>query len=78
MSFKSDKVYRTILDCTEFFVVSMDDPSVQQLIYSTCKSRPTFKVLVGCEEKGTVNFISAVFPGSTSDREIVIQSGITD
>lgn len=57
VSFKSDKLYRTILDCTEFFVVSMDDPSIQQQIFSTYKSRPTFKVLVGCDEKGAVNFI---------------------
>lgn len=46
LSFKDSKSYRCILDCTEFFVVKTDNPSVQQLIFSTYKHHPTFKLLV--------------------------------
>lgn len=33
-------------------------------MFSFYKNRPTFKVLVGCDETATVNFISDVFGGS--------------
>lgn len=44
----------------------------------TYKHHPTFKLLVSCDEKGAVNFIFEAFVGSTSDREIVIKSGLID
>lgn len=77
-SYKNSKSYRTILDCTEMFVVSANDPSILQMIYSTYKNHPTFKLLVGCDEMGGVNFISDAFVGSISDREIIVKSGFLD
>lgn len=78
LSFNDSKSYRCILDCTEFFVVRADDPNVHQLTFSTYKHHTTFKLLVSCDEKGAVNFISEAFVGATSDREIVIKSGLID
>lgn len=77
-SHKDAKCYRTILDCTEMFVVKANDPSTHQLTFSPYKDHPTFKLLVGCDEMGAVNFISEAFVGSISDREIIIKSGFLD
>lgn len=68
ISHKSSKSYRTILDFT----------STHQLTFSPNKDHPTFKLLVGCDEMGAINFISQVFVGSMSDREIMIKSGFLD
>lgn len=57
--------YRCIIDCTEFFS-------------SDHKHHPTFKLLVSCDEKGRVNFISEAFVGSASDRAVIIKSGFID
>lgn len=69
LSPKHSKSYRCILDCAEFFVVRADDPN---------KHHPTFKLLISCDQRGVVNFISEAFVGATSDREIVIKSGFID
>lgn len=76
MSLKDPKSYRCILDCTEFYVVKAGDPNIHQLTFSYYKGHPTFKLMVSCDEMGAVNFISDAFVGSTSDREIVIKSGL--
>lgn len=78
LSLKGPKLYRCILDCTEFFVVATEDPNIQQLIFSSYKDHPTFKLLASCDELGTVNFLSEAFVGSISDREIVIKSGLIE
>lgn len=77
-SYINCQCYRCILDCTEIFVVRVEDPNTHQLTFSSYKHRPTFKVLVSCDERGAVNFISDLFVGSISDREIIIKSGILE
>lgn len=77
-SYISCKCYRCIFDCTEIFVIRLEDPSTHQLTFSFYKHRPTFKLLVSCDERGAVNYISELFVGSITDREIVIKSGILD
>lgn len=76
ISFKDSKSYRCILGCAEFFVLSAGDPNVHQLTTSFYKGHPTFKLLASCDELGAVNFISDVFCGSPSNREIVVKSGL--
>ena len=45
-------------------------------LYSDYKSHTTVKVLVGITPGGGFNFISKAYPGSTSDKEITLRSGI--
>ena len=64
----------TIVDCTE---VEMEKPSAldkQSMCFSSYKSRNTMKALIGIGPSGVINFMSEFFPGSASDKEIVVQS----
>ena len=67
---------RTIIDCCEFLAESPASLSLQKLFYYVYKSHVTVKVFVGTMPAGGITFISPAFPGSTSDRDIVIKSGI--
>ena len=48
----------------------------QSALYSNYKHHVTYKGLVGIAPSGAVTFISQLFDGSTSDKEIVRRSGI--
>lgn len=63
-----------IVDCTE---IEMERPSAldnQLLCYSACKGRPTMKALLRITPIGELAFISELFPGSESDKEVAIKS----
>ena len=49
---------------------------VRKLIYSDYKSHTTVKALVGIEPGGGFTFISSVFPGSISEKDITIKIGL--
>ena len=64
-----------VVDCTE---VEMERPSAlnsQSACYSSYKSRPTMKSLMGITPSGVLAFVSEFFPGSSSDKEITLMSG---
>ncbi|KAK9679611.1 DDE superfamily endonuclease [Popillia japonica] len=48
----------------------------QRLIYSSYNHRNSFKGLVGVAPNGVVTFASSLYPGSTSDKNIVKHCGI--
>ncbi len=69
---------RVILDATEIFI---DQPRVielQQVTFSNYKNHNTFKGLIGISPDGVVTFISSLFSGSISDKELTRRSGIYD
>ena len=51
---------------------------MQNALYSHYKSHVTYKDLIGTSPSGSVTFISQLFDGSISDREIVSRSGFLD
>ncbi|XP_057294701.1 uncharacterized protein LOC130623245 [Hydractinia symbiolongicarpus] len=67
---------RCIIDCVEFKIAVPASLVVHKLMYSDYKSHTTVKVLVGIAPGGGFTFISSAFPGSISDKNIVVKSGI--
>ncbi len=69
---------RIILDCTEFYIEMPSSLVNQSLTYSSYKSHNTFKLLVGISPKGAVTFLSRLWGGNVSDKQIVKESGLLD
>lgn len=67
---------RIILDCTEIEVAIPESLKLKKVTYSHYKQRHTFKVLIGIAPNATITFVSDLFPGSVSDKEITRKSGI--
>ena len=70
---------RCIIDCTELFRQRPSSLSTQSCMYSHYKSHVTYKKgLLGIAPSGGMTFISQLYDGSISDKEIVRRSGILD
>ena len=67
---------KCIIDCVEFKVAVPSSLSLHKMMYSDYKSHTTVKVLVGIAPGGGFTFISSAFPGSISDKQITIKSGL--
>ncbi|MGR3913214.1 MAG: transposase [Gammaproteobacteria bacterium] len=65
-----------IIDCLELRCEVPSSLPLQSQLYSTYKSHTTFKGLIGIVPSGAVAFISELFTGSISDRELFEQSGL--
>ncbi|XP_033644777.1 uncharacterized protein LOC117304428 [Asterias rubens] len=69
---------RVIVDCSEIFAHIPDSLMLQSMFWSNYKHHITYKGLLGIAPSGAITFISQLYPGSMSDREIVIRSGFLD
>jgi len=69
---------RVIIDCTEVKVQVPSSLLLQSQMYSTYKSGTTLKSLVGITPHGAVSFVSSLYTGSISDKEITKCCGILD
>ena len=61
---------RVIIDCTEIKVQTPSSLTLHSEFYSNYKSATTLKGLIGISPTGAVSFVSALYTGSISDREI--------
>ncbi|XP_057294591.1 uncharacterized protein LOC130623114 [Hydractinia symbiolongicarpus] len=68
---------RCIIDCVEFKVEVPSSLYVHKMLYSDYKSHTTVKVLVVIAPGGGFTFIPSAYPGSISDKSIVIKSGFS-
>ncbi|XP_010778120.1 uncharacterized protein [Notothenia coriiceps] len=75
-AFKDFPDTQVILDCTELRCQTPSSLLLQSEMYSTYKSHCTMKALVGIAPHGAVTFVSSLYGGSVSDKEIFKQSGI--
>lgn len=67
---------QVILDCTELRCQTQSSLLLKSEVFSSYKPHCTFKGLVGIAPHGAVTFISSLYEGAISDREILKQSGI--
>ena len=65
-----------VLDATELRCQVPSSLALQSKLYSAYKSHTTVKGLVGIAPNGAFTFISQLYTGSISDRQLVIESGI--
>ena len=69
---------RVILDATKIRVEKPSLPQLQQVTFSNYKNTNTYKVLVGISPSGVITFVSKLYAGSISDKELTRNSGILD
>ena len=69
---------RVIIDATEIFIEQPHLPEIQKMTFSSFKNHNTYKALIGISPSGAITFISKLFSGSVSDKELTRQSGILD
>ena len=66
---------RVTIDCFEIKTESPESLLSKGAMYSHYKNHMTLKGLIGIAPSGSISFISQLYPGSCSDREIVLRSG---
>ena len=67
---------RIILDWTELQCEVPSNMESQSATFSHYKQRHTFKGIIGVAPNGVITYASGLFPGSTSDKQIVRHCGI--
>ena len=69
---------RVIIDATEIYIEKPNIPELQQLTFSSYKNHNTYKGLIGISPSGAVVFVSDLYPGCISDKELTRCSGLFD
>ena len=69
---------RAFIDCTEFYIQKPSLPSSQRRTHSVYKARNTFKLLISISPVLHINFISRLYSGCISDKEITKKCAIID
>lgn len=64
------------MDCTELKCQQPTSLPLQSEMYSHYKSHTTLKGLIGMAPHGAVTFVSELYAGSVSDKELFKQSGL--
>jgi len=67
---------RIVIDCTEVFCEMPSSLLLNSELFSSYKNHVTLKGLVGISPSGAITFMSQLYTGSISDREIVLRSGL--
>ena len=68
----------SIIDCTELFIETPKDLSLQSASWSDYKHHNTLKILVACAPNSTIIFVSPAYVGRTSDKALTMICGFLD
>ena len=69
---------RVIIDCTEIRCQMPSSLLLNSELFSSYKNHTTLKCLVGITPGGAFSFVSQLYTGNISDREIVVRSGFLE
>ena len=69
---------RVVIGCTELFIETPSSLNIQSSTWSSYKHHNTFKGLIGISPTGACIFVSSLYTGGISDKEITRCSGILD
>ena len=69
---------RVVIDCTEIFIERPSSFQSQSATYLSYKSHNTAKGLVGISPSGAVTFVSDLYVGRSSDKQVTLDCGIFD
>lgn len=67
---------KMIIDCTDIEISTPSKMSDQKVTYSTYRGMNSFKVLLGVAPNAVINYVSPLYPGSTSDKAVVEKCGV--
>ena len=62
---------RIVIDCTDIEIAAPSLMSQQNATYSNYRGMNSFKVIVGVAPNAVITYVSKLYPGSISDKEIV-------
>lgn len=68
--------YEAVIDCTDLEIAAPEIMCEERMIYSTYRGMNSFKTLIGVAPNAVITHVSKLFPGSTSDKAIVENSGV--
>lgn len=68
---------KMVIDCSDIEIATPSKMSDQKKItYSTYRGMSSFKVLLGVAPNAVINYVSPLYPGSTSDKAVVERCGV--
>ncbi|KAF3834173.1 hypothetical protein F7725_025377 [Dissostichus mawsoni] len=75
-SFRHIQNFRMIVDCTDIKIAIPKQMDIQKETYSAYRGMHSFKLLLGVAPNAVITYCSKLYPGSTSDKEIIRDSGV--
>ena len=69
---------KVIIDCTEVRCQMLSSLQLNSELFSNYEHHTTLKGLIGISPGGAITFISQLYTGSISDREILARTGFLD
>ena len=67
---------RVVIDETEVYIDQPKLPELQQMTFSSYKNNNTYKALIGISPDSVITFVSSLYLGSISDKELTRRCGI--
>ena len=77
-TYASNTCLCAVIDCTEFYIHKPSLPPSQHRTHSSYKARNTFKLFISFSPVLHINFVSKLYSGCISDKEITSKCGFIE